>query len=127
MQPDGPSIALVGVAGAYDIGFAIFHLLFWRIFRWPKAILPSGVINGAITQTLNAMLIYCFVVYGGWLIWAASSEIGPHPLCLLAGCGFWLVRTTLQPVFFGMRHGLSVMLTVGFVVGIAVHLSAAVV
>ena len=125
MQHNELSLLLAGIAGAYNICFAFFHLLFWRIFRWPRTILPSGTVNVAITQTLNIMLTYCFVLYGGWLIWAALSEVRSPPL-LVAGSGFWLLRTALQPALFGMQAGVSVMITVIFVIGVALHLAAAV-
>ena len=93
------------------------------MFRWPEAILPSGPVNVAITQTLNVMLAYCFLIYGAWQIWAAASGTQPHCLSLLAGAGFWLLRAVLQPALFG-RSGTSVMFTFIFTLGLALHLSA---
>jgi hypothetical protein len=46
----------------------------------------------------------------------------PHPLLLVAGAGFWLVRTALQPLLFRLRRELSTMLTLLFITGAALHL-----
>jgi hypothetical protein len=118
-------LTLVVICGAYNIAFAVFHTLFWRVFGWPATIRSSGHVNSAITQTLNLMLIYCFSFYGGWLIWAGANGIRPHPLLLVAGGGFWLVRTALQPLLFRLRRDLSTMLTLLFITGAVLHLLVA--
>ena len=40
---------------------ALFHAAFRRLFGWPERLAPSGSLNTAITQTLNAMLIFVFL------------------------------------------------------------------
>jgi hypothetical protein len=117
--------AVVGLAGVFDLGFAVFHMSFWVLFQWPASLGPSGAMNAAITQTLNVVLSYCFVIYGGWLIWAGIVALPPHPASLLAGGGFWLLRTALQPMLFPMRSGISLALTGAFAVGAALHFWAA--
>ena len=114
-------MALVILAGLLDIGFAIFHLLFWRLFAWPESLLRTGIVNQAVTQTLNWVLIYVFLVYGASLVWLASIQHGaPSPL-LAAGTGFWLFRTALQPLLFPMRNWRSLVVSAAFVVTTAFH------
>lgn len=125
MQSGQLAFALAALSGAFDVGFALFHLLFWRIFDWHRTILPSGALNSAITQTLNVMLTYCFVLYGGWLLWAVAAGTRPDPMLLGAGAGFWLLRAVLQPMLFGLRRTASVTITVIFGLGTVLHLSAA--
>ena len=120
-----PSSALTGSVGIYNIAFGLFHIIFWRLFEWPTSIRASGAVNAAITQTLNVMLTYCFLLYGGWLIWTSAAEVVPHPLLLSAGGGFWLLRTAVQPVLFQMRSRRSVVLTAVFVLGTGLHFVAA--
>ena len=74
-------LTLVMICGVYNTGFAVFHILFWRVFGWPATIRSTGHVNSAITQTLNLMLIYCFSFYGGWLIWVGANGIRPIPCC----------------------------------------------
>ncbi len=119
LTPDAASV--LWASGLYNIGFAIFHLCFWTLFRWPATLRSSGPVNSAIAQTLNIVLTYCFVVYGGTLIWAGVESIPLSPLLLIAGAGFWLLRAVLQPVLFNMRNRISVSITVVFIAGTAIH------
>ncbi|MEC9244243.1 hypothetical protein T8J41_04670 [Nitratireductor rhodophyticola] len=109
------------ICGFYNLGFAAFHAAFWSLFGWPAKLRPSGTINAAITQTLNVVLTYCFLLYGGALAWTALGYIDPHPFILISGAGFWLLRTVLQPVLFSMRDRRSVGITIIFLAGFAIH------
>jgi hypothetical protein len=126
MHPFDPGFIAVGLAGVFDFGFALFHFLFWVLFRWPVSLKPSGAVNAAITQTLNVMLSYCLLVYGVWLIWASINALSLHPGLLLAGGGFWVLRAALQPILFPIGSGLSVALTGVFAAGAALHFWAAI-
>ena len=68
------------LAGATDLGFALFHAMFWRLFNWPGRLPASGTVNSAITQTLNVVLIYAFCAYGAGLIWLGLDEWLRHRL-----------------------------------------------
>ncbi len=110
---------------AADLGFAVFHLMFWRLFSWPEGLGASAKVNSAITQTLNWMLIYVFTVYGTLLIWLAPSELaGSSPLAG-AGAGFWVLRFVLQPCLFPMRNWQSITITAVFAVTSILHVAAA--
>jgi hypothetical protein len=102
----GIDTTLVAAAGLYNLGFAVFHLMLGRLFAWPSSLVNSGNLNCAITQTLNVVLIYSFVVYGGALLWLSAR--GPSISTILAaGGGFWLLRAIVQPVLFGMPNKLA--------------------
>ncbi len=109
-------------ASIFDIGFGLFHLMFWRLFGWPSTLALSGKINTAITQTLNAMQTYCFFAYAAALFWLRADE--NVSVLALAGAGFWLLRAVLQPALFSARHRLSILLTIAFLVGAALHAAA---
>jgi hypothetical protein len=111
-------------AAAYDIGFGIFHLLFWRLFGWPDSLRPSGQVNMAITQTLNLMLSYGFFAFAVGLMVAATSDGQALPGLAAAGAGFWTIRAFLQPLLFGGRHPVSRWLTLLFLVGAMLHAAA---
>ena len=103
----------------FDVGFAIFHVMFWYLFGWPARL--SGGINTAITQTLNAMLIYVFGLYAAALLWHATASERAPAMLLLAGAGFWLVRAAAQPVLFRIGRGTSAAFVVTFLTGAALH------
>lgn len=108
-------------AGLIDVAFGVFHLAFWRVFGWPERLLPSGRLNTAITQTINAVLTYVFVVYGGALVVWSYGGTRAHWFVLAAGAGFWALRFVLHFVWFDMRHKTSVLMTFLFFVAALAH------
>jgi hypothetical protein len=111
-------------AGLIDLGFAAFHAAFWRLFGWPARLAPSGSLNSAITQTLNVMLAFVFLAYGGVLVWQAQRGAAPAILPLIGGL-FWLLRLGLQFLWFDLRPAASRVITVLFALAAALHLLAA--
>lgn len=115
---------MLAAAGLLDLGFALFHAAFWRLFGWPERLEPSGSLNTAITQTLNLMLGFVFLIYGAALIWQ-SRQLGAHPFLPLAGAGFWSLRLVLQFVWFDLKPWPSKLITALFALTAVVHLLAA--
>jgi hypothetical protein len=105
------------IAAAYDVAVGVFHLTFWRLFRWSDRLPASGASNAAVTQTLNIVLIYVFFAFAAGILWAEWSAT---PL-LIAGSGFWVLRAALQPLLFSLPSGLQLRLTVAWLLGAAVH------
>jgi hypothetical protein len=103
----------------------MFHVLFWKLFRWPLTLEAPEAINAAITQIINVMLSYGSVVYGGYLVWEGTNGRIPPSALLFAGGGFWLFRSLLKLVLFPMESRFWVGLTIAFAAGVALHLWAA--
>ena len=111
--------AFVFAAGLFDAAIVVFHVLFWRLFRWPESLAGSGRLNSAITQTLNVMLTYVFAVYAAALLWQGS---GAGPALLLPGVGFGVLRIWLQVRLFGVESRLSRVFTGLMALGTFLHL-----
>lgn len=47
------SIALIMIGGIYAFGFLIFHLMFWKIFKWKEQLAKIWPANSAILQVEN--------------------------------------------------------------------------
>ena len=118
------SQTLTLLAGMLDLGFAVFHMLFWRLFGWPERLEASGRTNAAITQTMNIMLTLVFVLYGGWLIHAGWTGIPAGNHVLLCGVAFGLLRSCLQPLMFGLQTGASNAFLAMALVATAIHAAA---
>lgn len=114
---------MVLAAGLIDLGFALFHAAFRRLFGWPERLVPSGSLNTAITRTLNAMLIFVFLAYGATLIWLAGQG-NVHPALPLAGAAFWGLRLMLQFIWFDLKPWPSKLITAIFALTTVVHLLA---
>ena len=110
---------IVLLCGAHSLGFALFHLAFWKLFDWPQALRRTNTATRAVVQILNLRLIYVF--FGV----AALCFFLPHDLldtrlghALLVGMSlFWVGRAIEQFVFLRVNHPLVHALTALFVVG----------
>ncbi len=110
---------LIYSCGLYSFTFAIFHLLFWRLFDWKNDLKKLTVANRAIIQIANLRLIYFFLLVG--LICflfptdLISTSFGKF---FLAGISlFWLGRTIEQFIFLRVKHKAVHLLTVIFIIG----------
>lgn len=96
-------LTLLYFAAALTLGIAVFHLFFWRLFRWNTELPKLKRVNRGAMQVFNLCITLLFfglacilVVHGDALI---GSALGRTLLALMAI--FWLFRAALQPIFFG--------------------------
>ena len=54
---------LLTIGTIYSIGFIIFHIMFWKIFRWKTDLRSTTRINRGIMQVMNLRLIYVFLFF----------------------------------------------------------------
>lgn len=116
--------ATIMIGGVYSLGFAIFHLMFWRIFRWKKDLSRLTFINRSVMQILNLCLTFMFLVIA-YVSFFHSSELVQTNLgkTLLVGFSlFWFLRMIEQVIFFGIRNSISIILTLIFLFGCVIYL-----
>ena len=107
------------LCGLYSVALAIFHILFWRLFKWKTELDKLNFANRAIIQILNSRIIYFFLfvaficfVYPGELI---TSDLGR---AFLTGVSlFWVGRTIEQFVFLKANNKFIHVLTIVFIAG----------
>ncbi len=117
---------MLTAAALFNGGFGVFHVLFWRIFGWPRTLQSSGPVNAGITQVLNLCLTFVFFAMAIGLGLSARNEAhlpATEPL-LATAAAFWLFRAALQPVYFGLKHPASIILFAIFLAGAAIHAAA---
>lgn len=110
-------------AGLFNLGMAVFHLAFWRVFRWNDDLPRLRPVNRAIVQVLNLCLTFLLAFFACVLL-AFPSEVVMTALgrfLLLGLSAFWLVRAIYQPMFFGMKHPASVGFLAIFLAGSVLH------
>ncbi|WP_341840336.1 hypothetical protein [Chitinophaga caseinilytica] len=115
---------LVIICGVYSLGFAGFHIAFWKLFGWKKDLGNLRFYNKAIMQILNLRLIYVFAFT------AAVCFIFPRELAttalgktFLAGNAlFWLGRTIEQFIFLQHNSRMVRILTGIFILGFILFL-----
>jgi hypothetical protein len=114
---------IVVIGGIYNIGFAVFHLLFWKLFRWREDLASLTSLNRAVMQILNLCLTFAFVLFAFVSLFHSvemvSTALGRSLLLLIAI--FWFLRAVEQIVFFGLRRVVSVVLFLIFIAGFALY------
>ena len=110
---------LVCLCGMHSLGFAAFHLAFWKLFGWPAALRQTNAATCAVTQILNLRLIYVFLGVAA-LCFTLPRELLETRLghALLAGMSlFWIGRLIEQFVFLRYNKPLVHALTILFALG----------
>ena len=113
------SEALIVAGGVLTAAFVVFHLFFWKLFRWKTDPATLTSLNRAIVQILNLCLTFAFVVFAYISlvhpVELLTTDLGRSLLLLIAV--FWYLRAAEQVLFFGLRRPISVMFFALFVVG----------
>lgn len=89
-------------ASGYNVALALFHLGFWRMFRWSEELPKLHPANRGVMQVLNIMLTFVFLLMAGLQL-LLTDEMAGSALgrALLAGMMFfWILRAGLQPLFW---------------------------
>lgn len=112
---------LLYLCGVHSLGFAAFHLAFWKLFGWPAALRQAGIATRAVTQILNLRLIYVFLGVAILCFMLPTELLGTRlGHAVLAGMSlFWVGRTIEQFVFLRYNTALVHGLTASFVLGAA--------
>lgn len=110
---------IVFICGIYSLAFAVFHIGFWKIFKWNSDLKKLSFANKGIMQILNIQLIYVFLVVA-FICFAFPTEILTTTfgkIFLAANSLFWLIRTIQQFIFLRANHYAIHILTVIFIIG----------
>jgi len=115
---------IIFVGGVYNLGFAIFHLMFWRLFRWNRNLASLTPINRSIMQILNLCLIFVFLAMA-YISFFHSPELIQTSLgktTLIVFSLFWFLRMVEQVIFFGVKSKVSVVFILVFLLGSVIYL-----
>ena len=100
---------LLVIGGIYNLLFAVFHLLFWKIFDWKNDLALLTLVNRAIMQVINLCLTFVFIIFGVISLLHPNQMIGTdlgRTLIFLIAI-FWFLRAVEQIIFFKMKNWLS--------------------
>jgi hypothetical protein len=104
----------------HSLGFAAFHLAFWRLFGWKHELARVGLPTRAIVQILNLRLVYVFLGAGAaCLCLPQALRHTPLGRALLGFMAlFWAGRLVEQFLFLRINHRMVHALSLLFVLGI---------
>jgi hypothetical protein len=107
---------LLFVAGGLNFLLAIFHLFFWKIFRWREELPRISPANRAVIQILNFCITFLLFLQAYLLFFYAPEMVRTKlgQVLLISFAAFWFFRALLQPVFFGAKKPVSIGFTVFF-------------
>lgn len=110
---------IINICGLYSLGFALFHIAFWKIFKWNEDLKKLVFANKGIMQILNVQIIYYFL-FVAFICFKFPFELIHTKLgnVFLLSCSlFWVIRTIQQFLFLRTNHYLIHILTVIFIIG----------
>lgn len=110
---------IIYLCGFFSLGFAIFHLFFWKIFNWNKELQKVSKHNRGIFQILNIRLIY-LLLFTAAVCFFCTEELYTTRLgkaFLLGWSVFWLGRTIEQFIFLRINTPVIHVLTIFFMTG----------
>lgn len=107
------------LCAAHSLGFALFHLAFWKLFGWPRTLRDTTVANRAIVQIANLQLAWVFAGAGALcLLFPAELATTAPGRAFLAGmAGFWVLRLAGQFIWLRVNHPMVHVLSVLFALG----------
>ncbi len=110
---------LIIAGGVYTVVLIIFHVLFWRIFKWPETLESLSYVNKATMQVLNISITFIFFIFA-YVSFVHTQELLNtqlgNSLLVLISC-LWLFRAVLQVIYYKLKHKVSVGFTAFFLTG----------
>ncbi len=115
---------LIKIGGIFNLGIAIFHLFFWRLFHWKKDLARITAVNSAIMQVMNLCLAFVFIVAAYISIFYSFELISTNlgRTILIAISVFWFIRFIEQIVFFGIKNRGSIAFAFLSIIGCIIYL-----
>lgn len=115
---------IIFIGGIFNLGFAIFHLMFWRLFHWKKDLASLTHINRSVMQILNLCLTFVFLVmaYVSFFHKPELIQTSLGKTLMITFSLFWFLRMVEQVIFVGVKKKVSVFLTLVFLLGSVIYL-----
>lgn len=114
---------LLKIGGVYHLLFAVFHIFWPRLFQWEKNLSSLDDINRSLMPIMSGLFIYIYL-----LIFVISSFFSTEVIGSVAGtiflfsiAGFWLVRSGMQIVYYGLKEKAAVLFFIIFLIGIGLY------
>ncbi len=119
--------ALLLLCAIHSLGFALFHLAFWTLFKWPRTLATTTLPSRAIVQIANVQLVWVFLLVAVLCLLHPQALVStPLGRALLWGMsGFWTLRLATQFVWLRVNHPLVHALSLAFALGAIVFALAA--
>ena len=111
--------SLLQIGAIFHIVFALFHLLFWKLFDWVQDLKKLSETNKSVMQILNLRLIFVFLIFA-YISYFNTADMLTSKLGLtmiVAIALFWGFRSIEQIIYFGVNKIASNVLLLLFLFG----------
>lgn len=115
---------LLIAGGIYNLGFAVSHPFFWRIFDWGRDLASLTAVNRSVMQILNLCLTFLlfFMAYVSLFMREPMLSTDLGRALLIAIAMFWFLRMLEQIFLFEVRNRLSAVFAMIFLVGSVLYI-----
>ncbi len=110
---------LLLIGTVFHLAFALFHLLFWKLFDWVQDLKKLSHINKSVMQILNLRLIFVFLIFAYISYFNTLEMLNTKlGLTMIAAIAlFWGFRSVEQVIYFGVKNFASNILLLMFLFG----------
>jgi hypothetical protein len=112
------------LGGVFNLGFAVFHLFFWKLFNWKEDLVSLAPANRSVMQILNLCLTFMIFLMSYVSLFLPremlTTNLGKN--LLIAFSLFWFLRMLEQIFLFEVKGRLSVGFTFIFLLGSFIYL-----
>ncbi len=100
---------LIIIGGFLWLAFFVFHIFFWKLFKWKDDLENITKTNKAIMQVLNLCLMLCFLIFAYISIFNTDELLttGLGKTLLLGMVLFAVFRAVQQVTFFDLNNNRS--------------------
>jgi len=112
------------LSSIYNILFIIFHLMFWKLFKWNTDLKKISFINKQVMQIFNICLMIFFSIMSITTLFFQNEILNTNLgiALLIMFSTFWFLRTIQQIIFFGFKKIFSTILIVIFLIGSIIYI-----
>jgi hypothetical protein len=110
---------IIYLCGVHSLLFAVFHMFFWKLFKWRDDLQHNSVANRAILQISNLLLIFIFLLVAYLCFFYTHQLLGTEigRIILTGFSGFGVLRIITQFIFLPYNKIFIHILTATFIIG----------
>ena len=114
---------LLTIGGIFHLVFLLFHLMFWKLFKWESQLKKLHPINKGAMQAMNMILIAIFAIFAaislGFQKELLTSRLGFFLIVSIASV--WLLRTIIQIPLFTLQAAASKVFFITTLIGASIY------
>jgi hypothetical protein len=114
---------LLIIGGFLWLAVFVFHVLFWKLFRWKQELIKLSDVNRAVMQVLNLCLMWVFLIFAYVSIFHADELLttGLGKSVLIGMVLFGIFRSVEQVIFFNLKDIRSKFVLFVAMIGTAIY------